>query len=206
VQTAGGVNDDRVEPFGLRFAERALRAGDRVHRVGLIDAHLGLVGHDRELLDGGRTADVGGHHQGMAALPFEPASELSRRGGLARPLQPEQQHDAGSAGVFGEAALGIAKEGEHLVADDLDDLLTGRQALEHCLIHRPIADPVDERLDDLEVDVGFEQRHPDLAERRFDVIFGQAHLAPERLEGVLDAGAQRLEHGRNDTGVERHRV
>ena len=44
----------------------------------------------------------------------------------------------------------------------------GRQALEDLLIDRPVAHAIDERLDDLEVDVRFEQRHPDLAERGLD--------------------------------------
>ena len=49
-----------------------------------------------------------------------------------------------------------------------DDLLGRRQALEDVLVDRAIADAVDERLDDLEVDVRLEQRHPDLAQRDLD--------------------------------------
>jgi len=33
-----------------------------------------------------------------------------------------------------------------------------------------IADAVDERLDDLEIDVGFEQREPNLAEGDLDIL------------------------------------
>ena len=69
------------------------------------------------------------------------------------------------------------------------------------LVHRLIADAVDERLDDLEVDVRLEQRQPDLAQRRFDVFGRQPDLAPERLEDVLDAGAERIEHGSGDLGA-----
>ena len=68
-----------------------------------------------------------------------------------------------------QAALGVAEERQHLVADDLDDLLRRRQAPQDVLPHRPVAHAIDERLDDLEVDVGFEQRQPNLAQRRLDV-------------------------------------
>ena len=86
------------------------------------------------------------------------------RGRLLRRLQP---------------ALGVAEQREHLVADDLDDLLRRRQAAEDVLPHRPIAHAVDERLDDLEVDVGFEQRQADLAQRRLDVLRRQPRLRRE---------------------------
>ena len=62
-----------------------------------------------------------------------------------------------------QSAFGVAEEREQLVADDLDDLLAGRQALQDRLVHRAVADAIDERLDDLEVDVRLEQRQTDLA-------------------------------------------
>ena len=101
------------------------------------------------------------------------------RGRLLRRLQP---------------AFGIAEERDHFVADDLDDLLRRRQAAEHILPQRPIAHAVDERLDDLEIDVGFEQREPNLAKRRLHVLGSQPRLAPKGLENVLKAIAERLEH------------
>ena len=63
----------------------------------------------------------------------------------------------------------------------------GVRLLEHLLVDRPIAHAIDERLDDLEVDVGLEQRQPDLAQRRLDGLFGEPRLAAKRLEDVLQA-------------------
>jgi hypothetical protein len=57
-----------------------------------------------------------------------------------------------------------------------------------------IAHAIDERLDDLEVDVRFEQREPNLAQAHFDVLRRQPGLAPKRLENVLKACAEGLEH------------
>ena len=143
-----------------------MRARHRVHRLRRVDLDVGLLADDRQLLDGRGTPDVGRDHQRVLALPLQPASELAGRRRLARTLQSEQQHDARRRRVFLQAAFGVAKQRQQLVADDLDDLLARRQALEDRLVHRLVADAVDERLDDLEVDVGFEQRQPDLAQRR----------------------------------------
>ena len=108
-----------------------------------------------------------------------------------------------TCGRFLQAALGVAEQREQLVADDLDDLLTRRQALEHRLIHRAVTHAIDERGYDLEVDVGLEQGRTDLAERGFDGLFSETCLAAERLEDVLEAGAERVEHERVVCRVER---
>ena len=131
----------------------------------------------------------------MLALPRQPLPELARRCRLARALQTKQQDDARRRRILRQAAFGVAEERQHLVADDLDDLLPGRQALQDRLVHGLVADAIDERLDDLEVDVGFEQRQPDLAQRGFDMLGREPDFAAQRLENILDARAERLEHG-----------
>ena len=89
-----------------------------------------------------------------------------------------------------QAALRVAEQRQHLVADDADDLLRRRQALEDVLIDGAIAHAVDERLDDLEVDVRFEQRHADLAQRRLDGLLRQASFAAKRAENPLQSIAE----------------
>jgi hypothetical protein len=89
--------------------------------------------------------------------------------------------------------LRVAKQRKHLIADDFDDLLRGRKAAQDVLPHRPVANPVDECLDDLEVDVGFEQCEPDFPQRRLDVLRRQARFTAKRLERVLEACAEGLE-------------
>ena len=58
-----------------------------------------------------------------------------------------------------------------------------------------LADGGDEVLDDLEVDVGFEQRAADLAHRLVDVLLGQPALAAEAAEGLGQAVGEGFEHG-----------
>ena len=189
MQTARGVDDDRVESLSPGFGERAGRSRHRIHGLGRVDFDFGLLTDDRQLLNGGGTAYVGRYHQRMLALLTQPASELAAGRGLTRTLEPEQEDDTRYGRVFLQSTCNFAKEREQFVANDLDDLLDRGQALEDGLIGRLVAYPVDESLDDLEVDVGFEQREPNLAQRRFDVLLGQAHLAPQGREGALDTGA-----------------
>ena len=92
----------------------------------------------------------------------------------------------------------IAGERDGVVAgrdgDDARLALRRRQAAEDLVPHRLLAHPVDERLDDAEVDVRFEQRQPDLAQRGVDGRFGEACLTPERPEDPLQTLTQRLQH------------
>ena len=120
----------------------------------------------------------------------EPPRQLSGRRRLARTLQAEQQDDPRARLRRGQAALRLAEERQHLVANDAHDLLRRRQALEHVLIDGAIADPIDERLDDLEVDVGLEERHANLAQRRLDGLLRQASFAPKGAENSLQSIAE----------------
>src|SRR5262249_4581990 len=86
----------------------------------------------------------------------------------------------------------------HLVADDANDLLLGRQAFQHFLVDGAIAHAIDERLHDLEVDVRLEQRHPDFAECQLDGLFREASLSANAAEYVLQTIGKGLEHGRTD--------
>src|SRR5262249_15579870 len=76
----------------------------------------------------------------------------------------------------------------------LDDRLRRREAPEDIFLHRPVAHTVDEGLDDLEIDVRFEEREPNLAQGGLDVLRRQPPLASQRLEHILEAIAQGVEH------------
>ena len=52
-----------------------------------------------------------------------------------------------------------------------------------------LLDVLDEVADDLDVDVGLEQREADLAQRLFDIALGDPALALEFLENAFEAVA-----------------
>ncbi len=88
-----------------------------------------------------------------------------------------------------------AEQFDQLVVDDLHDLLRRRQRCQDVLPHRLVLDAVDEGADDLEVDVGFEQRHANLAERLLDVLLRQPAAAAQLVEDGLQSRTQGIEHG-----------
>src|SRR5215831_16919427 len=93
-----------------------------------------------------------------------------------------------------QSARRLAKQGQHFVADNAHDLLRGCQALQNFLVDRPVANTIDERLDDLEVDVRLEQSHPDLAEGGFDGRFRETRFPAKRTKYSLQAVAERFKH------------
>ena len=184
------------KPRVFAVSTSAACARDRVEiALGVVHANLRLLAEHRELLDRRRTPDVGRHHQRVAAVAGEQPRQLGARRRLARALQAEQQDDARRGGRRRQAAARVAEQRQHLVAHDADDLLGRRQALQDVVVDRPIADAIDERLDDLEVDVGLEQRHANLAQRDLDRLLGEAGLAADLAEDVLEALAEGFEHG-----------
>ena len=113
---------------------------------------------------------------------------------LPDPCRPSIRTTRGRACDGGKPPGAVAEQRQHLVAHDAHDLLRRRQALEDVLIDGLVADAIDERLDDLEVDVRFEQRQADFAQRRLDGLLGQTGFTAKRPEDVLEAGAERFEH------------
>ena len=195
VQPARRVDDDDVEAAVLRFGQRARRALDRIHLAGrVVHAHAGLFPDDRQLVNRRGASHVGRDEQRMPSLLRQPLPELGRRRRLARALQAQQHDDARRLARRLQPALGVAEQRQHLVAHDAHDLLIGRQAAEHFLVDGPIAHAIDERLDDLEVDVRLEQRHPDFPERQLDGLFGKPAPSADVAENVLQPIGEGLEH------------
>ena len=79
--------------------------------------------------------------------------------------------------------------------DDLHDLLAGGDRLHHLFAERSLAHLRDEVLDDLEVDVGLEQREADLAHRAGDRLLVEPAAAAEVAERGLELVGKRVEHG-----------
>ena len=200
VQAAGGVDDHGVEARASspRRPRPSRAPPDPSRPAGSCTRSAGLLRDDVQLLDRRRTLHVGRHQQRMLALLRQPLRQLARRRRLAGALQPEQQDDArplrSSAGGRPSALPKSATISSRTILTTCCD--GARLRSTSCLrrVHRPVADAIDERLDDLEIDVGFEQRETNLAQRRLDVLGRQPRLAAERLEDVLEACAEGIEH------------
>ena len=160
-----------------------------------VDLHADLTAQHLQLVDGGRTVDVAGDEQHMAPLLlFEEGGQLAREGRLARTLQTGDQDDGRSAfqaDVGGRAA----HELRQLVAHDLGHHLPRLDSRQHVLTQRFLLHLVGERLGDLVVDVGVDQRAADLFERLGDVDLCDAAFAFEDLERPFEFICQVFKHG-----------
>src|SRR5215470_5770357 len=120
----------------------------------------------------------------MIVLP-QPSGQLAGRSGFAGTLQSDKHNDRRWLRSKTKASVFSAQHIDKLVANDLDDLLRGAEALKHILPDGLDSDLVGELLHDLEVHIGFKQRHADFLQGLVDVLFGQAAFASEVLEGAL---------------------
>src|SRR5205085_10254162 len=58
---------------------------------------------------------------------------------------------------------------------------------------------VDEAADDLEVDVGLQQRHANFPQGVLDVVLAQPAMAAKSIEDRGQSCAQRVEHGKSES-------
>ena len=71
------------------------------------------------------------------------------------------------------------------VVNDLHQLLAGRERGHNLGAEGLLADVVEEFLDDLYVDVGFEESETNFAQGFADVFFGEFALSTQVFEGAL---------------------
>ena len=113
---------------------------------------------------------------------------------LPEPCRPGHENDGGRLRGEFEARGVFAEERDQFVADDLDDLLAGRERGEDFGADGLFANVFDEVADDVEVNVGFEQGDANLAESFGDVFFSERALAAEGLEDALEFVGEVFKH------------
>ncbi len=101
-----------------------------------------------------------------------------------------------------EDSVAGSEEVHELVVDDLDDLLAGGEARQHVPADGLLADARNEVLDDLEVDVCFEQGEPDFAHGGLDVGLADPAAAGQGAERRSQSLAEGVEHGPIRTPVD----
>ena len=162
-----------------------LRDRDGVAALSAVHRHLDLTSELLELVDRGGTLQVGGNQPRRLALVLSQVQrELGARRRLARSLQATDEDD-GRRTAEDELRVGVAHERGQLLVDDLDDLLSRVEALEHVVAESARAYTLDEALRDLEVDVRLEQREADLAHRLRDRLLVEPLGAPDVAEHRL---------------------
>src|SRR3954468_15548439 len=196
VQAAARVDDQDVLAVALGLVERPAGDVDRV-AVGplLVDRRARLAADLDELLDGGRPVDVARRDRdARLVLLLEQLRELRGGRGLARALQARHEDDRRRPRREGDPRGLPAHQRRQLVVDDLDHLLARVELLGDLDPERALLDGVRELLDDLEVDVGLEQREADLAHGLVDVVLGQRAALTHPRQRALQLLRKRVEH------------
>ena len=132
----------------------------------------------------------------LALLAVHPRQLRGRRR-LARALQAHQHDDGGRVRCHGQPMPAAAQQLDQLVVNNFHHLLRWRQRFEDILTDRFLAHAVYEPAHDLEVDVGLQQRHADLAQRLLDVVLAQPAAPAEAVEDRLQSCAQGVQHWEN---------
>ena len=125
---------------------------------------------------------------------LKPVCQLARSGGLAGTLQSGHEYNRGRLRCKLHARRVLAESLDQFVAHNLDDLLARRKRGQHFLPHGFGLDAVNQLFDHFEVDVGFQQRQPDFAQRLRNVFLAQPGLAAKALKRALQFFLKILEH------------
>ena len=129
----------------------------------------------------------------MPAL-LQPHRQLAAGGRLARALQAGHQDHRRRLRRKLEPRRILAQQRHQLVVNDLDDLLGRRKRRQNLGPDRLLANMLDQVLHHIQVHVGFQQRHANLAQRLADVLFGQHALSTQVFKGALQLLCQILKH------------
>src|ERR1700736_6578876 len=87
-----------------------------------------------------------------------------------------------------------AEQDRQFIVENLNDLLTGGNAAEHAFAKRLLFDLGNEFFRDRKINIGLEQREPDLSQRRVDVLFADFSVAAKILEDLLQLIAKLRKH------------
>src|SRR5208283_2207003 len=125
---------------------------------------------------------------------LEPHPELGDRSRFARALQPDHHNLDRRLDLEIELARRTAHRVLQLSRDELDQMLLGRQRAKNFGAERLAFDVLDKIANDLDIDVSFEQRKANFAQRILDIALGDAALAFKFFEDAFEAVAERVKH------------
>ena len=201
VQPARRVDDERVEPEVLRRRQRARRARDRIHLARrIVHARADLPGQHRQLLDRRRPPHVGRDQHRMPALLRQPPRQLRRRRRLARALQARASGRRAARAASRDSPPGASPNSASISSRTIRTTCCAGVRL--CSTSSPTALTRTRSTNALTTR---KLTSASSSARRISrsaastVALGQPRFAAERLEDVLQAGAERFEHGERVT-------
>ncbi len=172
VQAARRVDDDHVAQGIDGVAHAFLGDLHRVFALATVHAHADLVAKRLQLVGCCGAVHVARAQQRVVILLLQQVGELRRRGGFTGTLKTHEHDDVRDAAGKLQWRAFLAQQLGELVEHDLDDVLAGRERIQHLGGKAALLRALHERLHYLEVHIGFQQRHADLAHGHVDVLLG----------------------------------
>ncbi len=206
VQAARRIQNHHVALMLTGVFNRFLRRLDRILRSVFIDRHADLTADDLQLLDGRRTIDIAADKQRLLAVLFQPVCQLGGHRRLARALQAAEHEYRNRRRAVLQPRVRAAHQLRQLFVDDLNDLLLGAQPVLRFLPDAALGGLLHKVLDDLVVDVRFQQSHAHFAHHQLDVFLGQAALAAHLAERLLQAAGSILQRPSYSSSCESSRI
>jgi hypothetical protein len=153
-----------------------------------------LFDSNAELLDCGGPLQVSSAHQDASPILAKPRRKLSTGRRLACALQPAHHDDRRPWVGCNEMFVNRPHEFDEFAVVVFDHLLSGPDALEHFFAKGFLLHLVAEVADDVETDVGIEQRSANLRHGVLDVGLGNAALPREAAYGAGQAIGEIVKH------------
>ena len=100
-------------------------------------------------------------------------------------METYQHNGDGRASGKINLLLLTAHQGGHLLLYDLDQLLSGGEAIHHFLTDRPSLDLLNKILNDLEIDIGFQEGNPHFLQGLLDILLRQLSMASQFLKNGI---------------------
>ena len=192
LQAACRIDDDDIICMRCRVCDRSTRNGNSILLPLREHRHIDLSANNLKLLDRSGPIDIISHKERALALFLQHESKLAGRGRLSRSLKTRKHDDGRRIRTDVETALRPTHQRGEFLIDDLDNGLCRRERIEHLLPDGSLLDALHKVLDDLEIDVCFQQRHAHLAHRLVHVVLGQLAVPAQLLEYPLQAVRQIL--------------
>ena len=195
MQTAGGVDKHHVIVVGLGVFNSL--AGN-FHGAYLItqreNCNIQLLAQHLQLLDGGRTVNIGGNQQRTFMFILIDVSNFSNRGGLTGALQTGHHDNRGRlAGHIDGGLLRTHQDGQFLL-HNFYNLLSGSKTLQNISAKCALFNGGHKILNNFVADVGFQQSHTHGSHCLVNICLGQLALAGQLLKSVLQFICQAAEN------------
>ena len=196
MQAPSGIDDEHIGMRTATLVQSPLHYRLGFFGAGTVTMHrTDFPGERLQLQNGRRPMDVDADQHDAFLVGFDqPLGKLRGSCRLARALQTDQKYHNRRLCLQIQRFMDVAKQSREFVMDNLYERLARRQAFTNLFPDHALPDAFDERPDDGQCDVGFEESEPDLTQRILDIGLAQSTLTAQIACGLCQAVGEVVKH------------